>query len=92
MRTKNAIISSSFGILNVLLKMFVAFFVRKILLQHFSAEYLGIYYIFNSIFGILIALDCGISSSVFFKIYKPIENADEKGTASVFSLVRLIYT
>jgi len=72
--------------------MFAAFFIRKIFLQHFSVEYLGIYYIFNSIFGILIALDCGISSSVFFKIYKPIEQSDEKGIASVFSLIRLVYT
>lgn len=92
MRTKNAIISSFFGILNVMLKMFAAFFMRKLFLQHFSAEYLGLYYIFNSIFGILVALDCGISSSVFFKIYKPIESGDKNGTASIFALVRLVYT
>lgn len=92
MRARNSIISSVFGIVNVSIRLIVSLVMRKVFLNYFGAEYLGIYFIFDSIFGVLIALDCGVSSSVFLKIYKPLEDGDYESITSVFNLVKLVYT
>lgn len=92
MKTKNAILSSAFGIVDVLIRLIISLFMRNIFLSSFGTEYLGIYFLFDSIFGMLVALDCGISSSLFLKIYKPLEEHDESSIRSVFQLVKVVYT
>lgn len=92
MKTKNALISSSLGVVNTSIRLIVSLAMRRVFLLYFSAEYLGMYFLFDSIFGMLIALDCGISSTLFFKIYKPIEENNILSIRSVFALIKLIYS
>ena len=91
-RKKNSIINSAFGLLNNIIHIFFAFYLRKKFVEIFSPEYLGLYSFFDSIFGMLIALDCGVSSSIFFQIYEPIAKKDRRHIVSIFNLIKIIYT
>ena len=91
-RKRNSVFSSIFGLLNNIIHIFFAFYLRKQFVNYFSAEYLGLYSFFDSIFGMLIALDCGVSSSVFFQIYEPIAKNDKEHVVSLFNHIRIIYS
>lgn len=91
MRKKNAILGTLFGILYQIVAIILTFAVRTIFIQNLSADYLGVNALFSDIFGILIALDCGISSSVFIRIYKPLADGETERVKSVFALIRLVY-
>lgn len=91
MRKRNALLGTLFGIINQVITVILAFAVRTVLLRILNEEYVGINALLSDIFGVLIALDFGVSSSVFIKIYKPIAENDEDKTKSVFALVRRVY-
>ncbi|MCM1231763.1 MAG: oligosaccharide flippase family protein [Clostridium sp.] len=91
MKKKNAFLGTLFGIVYQIISILLAFGVRTVFLENLSVDYLGVNALFSDIFGILIALDCGISSSVFIRIYKPLADDDQERVKSVFALIRLVY-
>lgn len=91
MRKKNALLGTVFGVAYQILSIFLSFAVRTVFLKNLSVDYLGVNALFSDIFGILIALDCGVSSSVFLRIYKPLAQEDTERVKSVFALIRLVY-
>lgn len=91
MKKKVALLGSLFGSVYIIISTIGAIFIRKLFIQTFGTEYLGLTAIFSSIFGILAALDCGISSNIFLKIYEPLAFNNREKVKSVFSLIKLVY-
>lgn len=91
MRKKNAALGSLLGILYQILSVALSFVSRTIFLKVLNEEYLGINTVLADIFGVLVALDFGLSSSLFLKIYKPLSEGNENKIGSVYSLIRLVY-
>lgn len=90
-KKKTVFLGSLFGVINIMLSALGAIFVRRFFVANLGVEYLGITAIFSSILGVLLALDCGIAGSLFYKIYKPLSDHDEEKIASVFRLIRAAY-
>lgn len=91
MRKRNVLLGTVFGIIYQIISIILAFAVRTAFLRNLSVDHLGVNALFSDIFGILIALDCGISSSVFIRIYKPLADGDQEHVQSIFALIRLVY-
>lgn len=91
MRKRNAALSLLFGTGYQILAVLLSFFSRSVFLMVLDEEYLGINSFLADIFGVLVALDFGLGSSTFLKIYKPLAEKDEQKIKSVYALVRMIY-
>ena len=83
MRKRNVLLGTVFGIIYQIISIILAFAVRTAFLRNLSVDHLGVNALFSDIFGILIALDCGISSSVFIRIYKPLADGDQEHVQSI---------
>ena len=68
-----------------------SFIERSVFNHYFIADYLGLYSFFNNILGILSTVELGISTSITFALYAPIEYGRKDQIESIMRFFREIY-
>lgn len=91
-RKRSVVLSTAVGSVNSIITILLLFWLRTIVLQNFSVEYVGLYSFLTQTVGVLNGIDGGISSALFMKIHKPIAQNDIEGIRRYFFLIRLIFT
>ncbi len=91
MRTKYSLINMLTGIAGQLLRIFLAFFSRKIFIYYLSSEYLGINGVFSNVLSVLGLAELGIGSAIIYKIYKPVAEGDQDMICRLMNFYRLLY-
>lgn len=90
-RKRNTILASISGILFSIFSMLMAFFLRKVFIVQIGVEHLGLFTFLSEIFGLLVAVDGGVCSSLFIKIYKPIAANDQLEIRKTYKLIKIVY-
>ncbi|MBQ7443819.1 MAG: sugar transporter [Bacteroidaceae bacterium] len=73
------------------LGLFFAFFSRRIFLECLGEEFVGLTLTLGSILGYLNLAELGISSSISYFLYKPLQGNDRREVADVLSLLGYLY-
>ncbi len=91
MRTKksarNVIVSTFNSILNIIISLFV----QKIFLRILGESYLGLNGVFSNMLSILAVAELGIGTAIVYKMYRPIEEKNEKQIAKLMNFYRRCY-
>lgn len=73
------------------LGLFFAFFSRRIFLECLGEEFVGLTLTLGSILGYLNLAELGISSSISYFLYKPLQSDNRREVADVLSLLGYLY-
>ena len=68
-----------------------SFIERSVFNQYFITEYLGLYSFFNNVLGILSTVELGISTSITFALYAPLEYNQRDQIESIMRFFRKVY-
>ena len=68
-----------------------SFVERSVFNHYFIADYLGLYSFFNNVLGILSTVELGISTSITFALYAPIEYGQKDQIESIMRFFRKVY-
>ncbi|MCI5602778.1 MAG: oligosaccharide flippase family protein [Clostridiales bacterium] len=90
-RSKNAIRSVKWGVLNRIVSIFQPFVVRTILIHILSAEYAGLNSLFTSILSILSLSELGFSNAIVYSMYKPIANDEKDKVCAYLNIFKKAY-
>lgn len=90
-KTKNAIRSAFWGILNKMLVIVFPFIIRTIIIYKLGSEYAGLSSLFTSILKVLNMAELGFSSAVSFSLYKPVADGDTKKICALMLFYRKLY-
>lgn len=90
-KIKTVFLSSVIGVVNIIISTFGAILVRMYFVRNLGTEYLGLIAIFSSILGALLAVDCGVAGSMFYKIYAPIAANNREKIISTFNIIKVVY-
>lgn len=85
MRTKNTIKTFLYGIFFTSIIAILGLIKTKILLKYLGSEYVGVYQLFTQMYLYLSLVDGGIGASVAYKLYKPIQEKNEKSINKIIS-------
>lgn len=70
---------------------FLQFVARKIFVVYFSDELLGLSGLLQSVIAMLGLLELGVGSAIYYSLYEPLANNDEKKTSAIMKLYGKIY-
>lgn len=92
MRTKNSILNIlvSFGAQAV--NIVLLFISRKVFLNHFSTEYLGVNGLFTEILTVLSLAELGIGTAMMYGLYDAVAKEDKTSICQLMNLYRRLYT
>ena len=68
-----------------------SFIERTVFNRFFIADYLGLYSFFNNIIGVLSAAELGLSTSIAFALYAPLEHRQNDQIAAIMKLFQKAY-
>lgn len=91
MRTKNAIINGTIGMMSQILVMGISFVTRKLFLVYLGTEMLGLNGVFTDIFNLLNLAELGIGTIITYYLYKPITENDEEQISALIHLYKKIF-
>ena len=92
MRTKNSILNIlvSFGTQAV--SIILLFISRKVFLNYFTEEYLGVNGLFTEILTVLSLAELGIGTAMMYGLYDAVAKADQKEICQLMNLYKRLYT
>ena len=92
MRTRNSIlnIAVSFGAQAV--SILLLFISRKVFLNYFTEEYLGVNGLFTEILTVLSLAEMGIGTAMMYGLYDAVARTDEKEICQLMNLYKRLYT
>lgn len=90
-RSKNAIRSIVWGMINKVVNLLLPFFLRTVLIYSLGAEFLGLNSLFTSILTVLNLAELGFSSAVVFSMYEPIAKNDTSVICALMGYYRKVY-
>lgn len=90
-RVHKSILNAEVNILFYFLSLFLAFFSRKIFLDNLGAEFIGLTGTLGNILGYLNMAEFGISASVGYFLFKPIQTKNLKDIQEILSLLGYLY-
>lgn len=82
-RSMNSAKNIATGLINKMLLMIMAFFVRTLFIRYLGAEYNGLNSLFMNILSILSLAEFGIGNVLMFTLYSALKNHDENKIASL---------
>lgn len=91
MRTENSIKNITISILTQIIIVLLGFISRKIFLNSFGAEYLGVNGLLTNVISMLSLVEGGVGTSIIYNLYKPLADEDEKTIISLVQLYKKIY-
>lgn len=90
-RTKNSSRNIVFSLLSYAIRIILEFLIRRVFLQIFSVEYLGLNSLFTNILSILSLADLGIGAALIFAMYKPVAEKDDEKVRQLLAFYKKSY-
>lgn len=90
-RTQNSFYNALTGVGASLLLLLLNFITRTVFVHYLGTSYLGIEGLFSNILSMLSLTDLGLGTAIVYKLYKPIEENDQKRILVLLKLYRQVY-
>ena len=90
-RVHKSILNAEVNLIFYFLTLFLAFFSRKIFLDCLGADFIGLTGTLNNILGYLNLAELGISGSVGYLLYKPLQQKNAKEITEILSVFGYLY-
>lgn len=90
-RVHKSILNAEVNLLFYFLSLFFTFFSRKIFLDNLGAEFIGLTGTLNNILGYLNLSELGISASIGYFLFKPLQTNNRKEIQDILSLLGYLY-
>ncbi len=90
-RVHKSVLNAEVNLIFYFLSLFFAFFSRKIFLDNLGAEFIGLTGTLTSILGYLNLTELGISASVGYFLFKPLQSNNRQETQDILSLLGYLY-
>ena len=90
-RVHKSILNAEVNLLFYFLSLFLAFFSRKIFLDNLGAEFIGLTGTLNNILGYLNLTELGISASIGYFLFKPLQSGNRQEIQDILSLLGYLY-
>ena len=90
-RVHKSVLNAEVNLLFYFLSLFLAFFSRKIFLNNLGAEFIGLTGTLNNILGYLNLSELGISASIGYFLFKPLQTNNRKEIQDILSLLGYLY-
>ena len=90
-RIEKAKLNTTITLVTAIVMGVFSFIERTIFNRFFIADYLGLYSFFNNVIGVLSAAELGISTSIAFALYAPLELRQEDQIAAIMRFYRKAY-
>lgn len=90
-RVHKSILNAEVNLLFYFLSLFLTFFSRKIFLDNLGAEFIGLTGTLNNILGYLNLTELGISASIGYFLFKPLQADNKKEIQDILSLLGYLY-
>lgn len=90
-RVKKSILNAEINLLFYFLSLFFAFFSRKIFLDCLGAEFIGLTGTLTNILGYLNLAELGISGSIGYLLYKPLQQNNKTEITEILSVFGYFY-
>ena len=90
-RIEKAKLNTTITLVTAIVMGVFSFVERTIFNRFFIADYLGLYSFFNNVIGVLSAAELGISTSIAFALYAPLELRQEDQIAAIMRFYRKAY-
>lgn len=90
-RVHKSILNAEVNLLFYFLSLFLAFYSRKIFLDNLGADFIGLTGTLNNILGYLNLSELGISASIGYFLFKPLQTNNRKEIQDILSLLGYLY-
>lgn len=90
-RTQKTILNAKVNAICWVVSILIAFFSRKILLQHLGDEFMGLASMLNCILGFLSIAELGVSAVIGVVLYKPLFDDDASEIKKIVSVLGYLY-
>lgn len=90
-RVHKSMLNAEVNLIFYFLSLFFAFFSRKIFLDNLGAEFIGLTGTLNNILGYLNLTELGISASVGYFLFKPLQSNNRQEIQEILSLLGYLY-
>ena len=90
-KTKNLSKNIAYGFIYKMISMFFPFFIRTIIIQVLSSEYLGLSSLFTSILQALNLIELGLGSALVFNMYDYVAKNDKEKICNYLSFYKKCY-
>ena len=90
-RVKKSILNAEVNLIFYFLTLFLAFFSRKIFLEFLGTEFIGLTGTLNNILGYLNLAELGISGSIGYLLYKPLQQKNKAEISEILSVFGYLY-
>lgn len=91
MDKKRSALNISTSILSHIVLLFIAVFVRRLLIQYIGNHVNGLNSLFSSIIGMLGVAELGVGRAIAYSMYSPIVAGDKRSVAALFNLYKKLY-
>ena len=90
-RVHKSMLNAEVNLLFYFLSLFLAFFSRKIFLDNLGADFIGLTGTLTNILGYLNLSELGISASIGYFLFKPLQINNRKEIQDILSLLGFLY-
>ncbi len=90
-RVKKTILNARVNTICYFLSLFVAFFTRRVFIEHLGTEFLGLSGTLSSLLGFLNLAELGVGSAIGYFLYKPLVERNYDKMRELISLLGYIY-
>ena len=90
-RTKKSFTNASYISIFYIVNIILSLFTRKLVIKHIGIEFAGLNGTLNNIIGFLSLAELGISSSVIYRLYAPLNDRDHQTVSKIISVLVFYY-
>lgn len=90
-RVHRSLMNIKVGMFFYILSLFLAFFSRKVFLDCFGAEFIGLTGMLMNIMSFLSVAELGIGTSIVYFLYKPLQEENHEKINEVMSMLAFLY-
>ena len=91
MRTRSSLHTLAVSFFGQVVNLILLFASRRLFVQHFAQEYLGVNGLFSNILTVLSLAELGIGTAMIYGLYQPAADGDEAGICRLMNLYRVLY-
>lgn len=91
MRTSSSLRTLMVSFIGQMINLILLFVSRRLFVQHFAQEYLGVNGLFSNLLTVLSLAELGIGTAMLYGLYQPAANGDEAGVCRLMNLYRVLY-
>ena len=91
MRTRSSLRMLAVSFLGQMVNLALLFVSRRLFVQHFAQEYLGVNGLFSNILTVLSLAELGIGTAMVYGLYQPAAEGDKAAVRRLMNLYRVLY-